>query len=830
MPRSHTVQTSFLSGVLDPRASGRVETDAYNQGMLRGVNIEPVHLGGVRRRRGSRYVATLPNKLTRISSGITPTAPRGGTAANANDDNAATLLTTTVNVSTLDPYIVVHYDLGSAKAVLFADICNISSTGGSSTQFAIQYSTDNVTFTTLGTALEVIDDTSRSYRRAGPITAQYWRVAKIGGADMGAVTIEASDFTLWQDSGTVSLGRNFSFEVSTEERYTVVLTDRSLTVFSDETLVSRQPAPYVSADLADIDGASNAETLVLVHEDYNIRFLIRESTSNFQLFVPEFSAIPQVDYGDSLSPTPTSDVQTFVFDAGWDAGNSFQVTLEGSRTGNVAYAGDNDTTAANIAREVQKLGRIQSFTGVTCLRTGVRTFVVTCADGAADAYDAMTAAGVGVTDPIVITHTTTGVARREDIWSSTRGFPRTVEFSEGRLYFGGTKSRQQSLISSQVNNILEVDVGDGQDDDGIFVTLNGRQLNAIQGLFAGRNLQLFTSGGEFRYAKEQGVPVTPADLPVNQTQYGSAKIRPVTIDGATIYVQRNRKSIRDYRFDINENAFNSLGISALCPHLLYDVQDIATYNGSAIDEINLVLVVNGVNASTDDDAFPDGTVAVFNSRREQNVQAWCIWVTDGKYRAVNTLLQDIFFSVERSINGVATLLFEKADPDAYTDSAVVRSGAATTAVTGLSHLNGEVCRVRADGFVLESRTPVAGAITTEFAAEDIEVGLNFNPDVTPMPLQTLTPVGSNFLRKKRVVNVRVKVRKTLGLLCNGRPLPDRFFDQINFDEAAMPFSGIHKIEETTNWDEDKDKLVSFTQTDPLPMEILAIDVQLESND
>src|ERR1044072_327845 len=99
MPAFHSVQTAFLSGVLDPRASARVETDAYQQGMLRGINIEPVHLGGVRRRRGLPYRRKLPNALTLIT-GITATAPKGGTANNAKDDDESTLVTTTSTVGT----------------------------------------------------------------------------------------------------------------------------------------------------------------------------------------------------------------------------------------------------------------------------------------------------------------------------------------------------------------------------------------------------------------------------------------------------------------------------------------------------------------------------------------------------------------------------------------------------------------------------------------------------------------------------------------------------------------------------------------------------------
>jgi hypothetical protein len=564
-----------------------------------------------------------------------------------------------------------------------------------------------------------------------------------------------------------------------------------------------------------------------VHEDYAPRFLVRESATNFQQFIVEFTNVPQVDYADTSSPTPVSDVQSIAFTS-FVEGNTFQIGLMGAKTASIEYSGANATTAANIAREVQKLWSIQAFTGVSCSGTG--PFVVTCADASADAYDKMTGTTLTGTGTIAITHSVTGTSRKEPVWSDTRGYPRSVEFFEGRMYFGGTRSKQQSIIGSQVNNILEFEIGEGLDDDVVFVTLNGRQLNAVQGMFAGRSLQLFTSGGEFRFVKESGTPITPGDYPVNQTQYGGAKIRPVTIDGATLFVQRNRKSIRDFRFDYTENAYNSLGVSSLAPHLIYDVQDMAAWNGSAIDEISLVFVVNGENPDTSADAFPNGTVAVYNSRKESNIQAWVIWTTDGEFKSVNTINEDIFFLVKRTISDVDVLMFEKADLDYYTDAAVqVVNLSPLTTVAGLEHLEGKECRVVADGFVLENVTPSGGTATIERASTYVETGLDWTPEVTPMPLQTLTPVGTNLMRKRRVVKVRAKVRNTLGLLANGRPLPDRYFDVDDFDAAATPFTGTHVIEETTNWDQRDDKIVSFTQVDPLPMEILAIDVQLEGD-
>jgi hypothetical protein len=139
-------------------------------------------------------------------------------------------------------------------------------------------------------------------------------------------------------------------------------------------------------------------------------------------------------------------------------------------------------------------------------------------------------------------------------------------------------------------------------------------------------------------------------------------------------------------------------------------------------------------------------------------------------------------------------------------------------------------RIRAIEFVMDNATVTAGvvAIATDMTLTLVEVGLDWTPEVTPMPLNTITPTGPNFLKKRRIVKVRGKVRSTSGLLVNGREIPDRSFDINSFDEAASTFTGNFSIEETTGWDEREDKLVTFSQVDPLPFELLGIEVQMES--
>lgn len=833
----HTIQTSFLSGVLDPRAKGRVDTDAYNNGLLVGTNIEPVHLGGIQRRRGLGYRQTMPGILTRVIG--TYSAPNGGTVASASDDNETTLLTTTTSVSTLNPYVVTSVDLGAPTLVAFADVTQIftPSTGGASIQFCIQYSTDNSVWTTLGSNFPALDTTTRAYRRAGPITARYWRVAKIGGSDMGTAVISLADFNLWVDSGVVSAGRLIPFEVSTNEEYTLVLTDRSATIVDAGTgaIVDRQVSPYVSADLAAIDATEDAETLIVVHENYAPRFYIRELPAvapfNFNSFAIVFTTVPQLDYGDSLSPTPVSDISTLTFNSGWNSGDTFHITLDTDNSESITYAGDNATTAAAIAVAVQALWVVQGFTGVTCTSNGSFGYTLTMAAASADAYGIMAITSLSSSATATVVHTQVGTPRREPVWSATRGYPRSVEIFEGRLYFGGTKSQQESLIGSQVNNILYFDVGQGLDDDPVFITLNGRNLNAIQGLYAGRSLQMFTTGGEFRFVNDQGQVITPASAPSNQTQYGGAKIRPTAIDGSTIFIQRNGKSVRDFRFDYTENAYNSLGVSALSPNLIYNVQDLSAWNGSSQDEINLVFVVNGVNPNTTSTDFPNGTCAVYNTRKEVNTQAWTIWETQGLFKAVTTVVQNIQFLVQRTIGGVNKLFLEQADPSFFTDSAVQVVNATPTAViTGLDHLNGQSCRVLADGFVLNNVTPVNGTATIDQAATNVEIGLDWVPTVTPMPLQNMTPLGTNVMRRRRVVKIRAQVLNTRGLLINGQVIPDKKTDVMLLDQAAPLFTGVVELEASTNWDNTNgDKLVTFSQVDPLPFQLLSMDIQMESS-
>lgn len=856
--QTHSIQNNFLSGVLDARAQGRIDTNAYISSMLQGTNIELVHLGGVQRRRGLVQKFVCPNQLTLLAG--TYTQPNGPASAPGLGTNKQTnTYTTTTPPNTTTPYVLVQVDLGSAKNVLFADVLSITLASGSSTQFCIQSSNDNATWTTLGPSFYQLDNTANyTYRRTAGVTfpptytsARYWRVAKIGGANLTS-QVTFSDFVIWGDSGNVSKGREVPFEVSTGEQYMLVMSDRSGIITNNGAIVDYVALPYASADLAAVDAQSSAESMMIVHENYAPQFAIRLSSPlatgvsnqtyyNFQTFLAQFAVIPKVDYADNLSPIPTSDLQTLTFSGSWNVGDTFTVTILTDTTGPVTYAGDNQTTANAIAKAVQALWAVNGFTGVSCTSNGTFTYTLTFANNAAGNMGAAAITSLSSSATATAVETQVGVPRQEPAWGVNRGYPSTVTFYQGRMYLGGLRSQQETLTGSWVNDILSFDTAQGLDDQAVYATLNGVALNAVVALFPGRSLCVFTTGGEFRFVNDGGQPITPTSFPTNQTQYGAAKIKPVMIDGNIIFVQRNRNSIRDYQFDYTQDQFNSLGLSSFASNLVYNVQDMAAWNGSLVEEINLVFVVNGTNPNTKSvtrpNPLPNGTCAVYNTRKEANVQGWTLWQTQGTFQNAGSVVQSTFFLVQRNLNGTTALVFEQAVEGAFMDCSTGSvSAAGITSVSNLNWLNGLPCRVIADGFVLDTVTPSGGVVNflrdgyTYPVQRNYEIGLNFNPIVQPMPLQTVRwPSGSNLARKKRIVKARIKVANTLGLLYNDEPLATTTIDTIKFDSAPVPYSGILALEDASTWDETVDKTVTFTQVDPLPFYLMYIDIELSGD-
>ena len=399
----------------------------------------------------------------------------------------------------------------------------------------------------------------------------------------------------------------------------------------------------------------------------------------------------------------------------------------------------------------------------------------------------------------------------EAVWSATRGWPKSVTFFGGRMWFGGSKKRPQSLWGSKTNDFYNFDMGTALDDEAIYVTLDTDQVNAITGIFSGRHLQLFTTGGEF-YMPD--AIITPEKSSVRrQSLFGSSSVRPKSLDGSTLFLDRTGKSIREFIYTYTEDAYTSTSTSLLASHLLSSPVDMDVSRGTSKDDANYLYLVND-----------NGTMAVFNMLRNQEVSGWTQWVTTGEIEAVCVVVDDVYFVTKRTINGAVVRFLEMVDVDSYTD-ANERSTPGSATVTGLGHLNGEECRVKADGAVMANATPSSGNITLSRSAASVEVGLDYDTLVKTMPLNMDFANGPILMRKKRIIRVMLDVYETLGLYVDGTLLPDRALGVGILNNTPTPYTGLKDVYQM-GWTELAQ--VEISQTDPVPMLLLGVSLEMEA--
>jgi hypothetical protein len=155
------------------------------------------------------------------------------------------------------------------------------------------------------------------------------------------------------------------------------------------------------------------------------------------------------------------------------------------------------------------------------------------------------------------------------VGSVARGWPRSAAFHESRLYFGGSKQRQNTVWGSRVIDYFNFDVGTALDDEAVEATINTSQFNAITHMASGNVLRVFTTGGEFVVSQDGSNPITPASFLVRpQTRLGSKPGVPIEdLNGAVIFVQRQGRSLNAFQYTDTTASYSIQSLSVLSSHL-----------------------------------------------------------------------------------------------------------------------------------------------------------------------------------------------------------------------------------------------------------------------
>lgn len=406
----------------------------------------------------------------------------------------------------------------------------------------------------------------------------------------------------------------------------------------------------------------------------------------------------------------------------------------------------------------------------------------------------------------------------EDVWSTSRGWQRSVSFHEGRLYFGGSKSRPSTIWGSKVALFFDFKPSEFLDDDAVEATLDTNQLNIIVDIISGRDLQVFTTGGEF-YVPQQGTdPVTPLTFTFKQVSRNGTRpgTRVEALESGSLFVQKQGKSLNEFLFSDTQLTYVTQRISLLSGHLLKDPTRLSLRRATSTDEGDLLLIINE----------EDGTIASYSILRSQQIVAPSEFTTDGEFLDVSVDVTDIYAIVKRVFNGTTRYFVELFDDDRLTDCAFI--GGVAASASSLPHI-GKSLNVICDG-VPQSNETVSGGGSVTFdraSTASYEVGLPITVYVKTMPVEVKLQTGTRVGFKKRIVEANVIVNNTQHLNINNQPVPFQNFDNPLLDIAIAPFTGIKRLNGIRGY--TRDAVIEITQTLPLKMTLLGLEYKVAVN-
>lgn len=547
--------------------------------------------------------------------------------------------------------------------------------------------------------------------------------------------------------------RLVGFTRTADLKYMLMFTDGKIVVYRGlQNVHEIAVADYTDDVITSIDTAQLADTMIITCPGKKPKQL-RWNGSDVDWLLSDvtFDFIPQYFFNDASSPPGATEIQT-VYLRSTGTGSTFTLALGGFETNEISVDTDETVTALRIQEELLDLS-ITPTSGIAVVGTKNSTssydFEVTFSGDAADDWSTISGSFVFRSDRpdqyIYATEDQQGAPRTEDVWSNTRGWPAHCAFFQNRLVLGNTEALPQNIWASVTGSYFDFNEGDGLDTDAIIVTIATNINNEIVNIVSSRELQVLTSNGE-HYNPFAMTPST-FGLPMQTTNGSKETVRPQVVNGATYFIQRKGNGVREFVYTDSENAYASSNVALLSDHLIVDVIDTAQAQG----------------IETDADYFyclnADGTIAVMNVLRAQNISAWSMWEPSiGTFAAIGNSESDLYCVIKTS-DGYYMCRF---DTDAAMDMAQLftTSSEVTLAEQG-AYANNDV-NIIADGVWL-GEFESQGAITLNREFAEIEVGVNFIPRCIPNQISDNVTNGSNKNRAKRPCRVWVEMYNAIGV-------------------------------------------------------------------
>ena len=418
-----------------------------------------------------------------------------------------------------------------------------------------------------------------------------------------------------------------------------------------------------------------------------------------------------------------------------------------------------------------------------------------------------------------------------DSWNDDNGYPKSVAFYQDRLCFASTMKEPLGVWLSAVGDYYNFKTEiDSQDDDSISINLVSQSLNESNSLVSKNDLLSFTPGGTWRInSRNPAQGLTAATIAASQQSFeGANSLQPLVINDRVLYVLELGATVRDISYDYTVDSYKGDDLTLLSRHLFRDNSIVSWCYAQEPD--SLIWAVRD-----------DGVLLSLTYVKEQDVYAWAKHTTNGKFVAVQSIpgdgVTDVYVIVERQNKLYVEVIskrygsMKESTTLNYMDcSAVYSDEEGATEISGLDFLEGLTVQIFADGSIKPEQQVVGGKIKLQSPAKYVRVGLGYSKTLTTMNLDVQRQDGTSQGRKKRAAVIKVLLNNSYG----GKIKTTGAIDDIRIDGMKLPKTYNSPIElqsgifrNAVNASQDENLFVTVSQMDPLPINVLALMVDVE---
>ncbi len=322
-------------------------------------------------------------------------------------------------------------------------------------------------------------------------------------------------------------------------------------------------------------------------------------------------------------------------------------------------------------------------------------------------------------------------------FGARNGYPGTVEFYQGRLWFGATPGQPQTVWASKVDDYSSLTTAEDE-DSAMMLTMAASQQNRVAWMASLRGLALGTEEGEWslKGGSSGGVHVNNAVFE-RHSGVGSARLDALSVENSLLFTQRGATKVRELYYAFEADGLMTRDVSLLCGHLLEaGIVDWCVQQSAAFQVWC---------------ALADGTAVCMTMNKEQNIVAWHAHrLEHGRILSVAAMrgrdsgVEDVWFAVARREGDAERITLERmAEGNAFMDGAV-RATVSDGALVCPAYMGGKTCyAVKDDGSYFTLNLDETGRALCPDAVDGLElrVGLPAPAQVRTMPLETVETMG-----------------------------------------------------------------------------------------